>query len=248
MQIFWLEQSLADVRRAPDWLSGQELERIAGMRVPKRAQDWQLGRWTGKHGVAAYLALSPHPRTLSSIEIRPAASGAPEAFVNNWRAPVSISLSHREGRAACALGPYGISIGCDLEFVEPRSDAFIADYFTAEEQQVVASTTDPERFRLVALLWSAKESVLKAMTSGLRLDPRSVAINFGANVDMPTTPIATDEHPLKSATWRPFRALYAGADQFHGWWQSDERFVRTLVTVPASAAPSFSELFQTPAV
>jgi len=31
-----------------------------------------------------------------------------------------------------------VEIGCDLEVVEPRSDAFVADYFTSEEQALIA--------------------------------------------------------------------------------------------------------------
>lgn len=31
-------------------------------------------------------------------------------------------------------------LGCDLELIEPHSDALVADYFTADEQAMVART------------------------------------------------------------------------------------------------------------
>ena len=67
-------------------------------------------------------------------------------------------------------------LGCDLEIVEPRSDAFVADYFTAEEQEVVRQACPADRFALIALIWSAKESALKALQSGLRIDTRSLSV------------------------------------------------------------------------
>ena len=70
----------------------------------------------------------------------------------------------------------GAELGCDLEIVEPRSDAFIADYFTAEEQALIERTSAADRSLLLALLWSAKESALKALRAGLRLDTRSVIV------------------------------------------------------------------------
>src|SRR5271167_163342 len=102
MQVFWLEQDATEVREEPDWLSAAEVVRLANLHVPKRHLDWRLGRWTAKLAVAAYLKLPSGPSTLKAIEIRAAASGAPEAFFEQRPAPVAISISHREGRAACA--------------------------------------------------------------------------------------------------------------------------------------------------
>src|SRR5690349_24409124 len=148
MQVIWLEQTLSEVRGAPDWLSCQASERLAAMRVPKRRHDWKLGRWTAKHAVATYLGIAPLPLSLASIEVRTDPSGAPDVYIEDRCAPVSISLSHREGRAMCAVAPFGIKLGCDLEIVEPRCDAFVSDYFTSEEQASIAETVDGARFRL----------------------------------------------------------------------------------------------------
>ncbi len=178
MKLHWLEFAAADVPADNDWLCAGEQARLNAMRVPKRRSDWRLGRWTAKHAVAACLNLPGDTSALANIEIRPAASGAPEVFLVNQPATVSISLTHRAGVAACAVGPLGTVLGCDLELIEPRSNAFLADYFTLGERQLIARTSPAGRDRVANLLWSAKESTLKALSVGLRLDSRCVIVRY----------------------------------------------------------------------
>ncbi len=131
IDVHWLEQSEADVPAENDWLSAAESLRMNAMRFAKRRNDWRLGRWTAKRALAVYLDLPSHPQALADIEIRPAASGAPEVFVENKPAAITISLSHRGGIAACAIAQSDTELGCDLEIVEPRTDSFVTDYFAA---------------------------------------------------------------------------------------------------------------------
>jgi 4'-phosphopantetheinyl transferase len=223
--VYWLEQSESDVPKANDWLGTAELARMNRFRIAKRRADWRLGRWTAKHAVAAYLNLSADPETLAGIEIRPARSGAPEVFLNNQPANLSISLGHRAGVAACAVAGPGAVLGCDLEIVEPRSDAFITDYFTAHEQELIASAAD--RDHVTALLWSAKESALKALQEGLRLDTRSV-------VAKPAELLIQGDSVNE---WRPLQVHYVEGQAFYGWWQSAGGFLRTLVAATAPPPP-----------
>ena len=172
MNVYWLEQGEADVPAENDWLSVDEAVCVKGMHFSKRRSEWLLGRWTAKRALSVFLNVPAHPVVFKKMDIRPAASGAPEAFFDEQPAAVTISLSHRAGIAACAVAMSGVEMGCDLEIVEPRSDAFVADYFTVEEQALVARASAADRDRLLALLWSAKESALKALHAGLRLDTR----------------------------------------------------------------------------
>ncbi len=170
MEVYWLERTEADLPTDNDWLSASEAASLNGMRFAKRRDDWRLGRWTAKRAVATYLILPSDRQILAGIEIRPMPSGAPEVFIANQPAAVTVSLTHRAGAAACAIASSGVALGCDLEVIEPRSEAFIADYFTAEEQQLIQRMSATERPRLLALLWSGKESALKALRTGLRLE------------------------------------------------------------------------------
>ena len=183
MRVNWYEQSQYDVRPGSDWLSEWEESHLQSLRIPKRRADWLLGRWTAKHAVADYLRLPASPSALTTVEIRPHKNGAPEVFVRGLLAEVAISLSHRSGLGACAVAERAVKFGCDLEVVEPHSDEFVADYFTSEEQREVEMTPIAERFRAIALIWSAKESVLKALRVGAALgdaggfDPTCSGIN-----------------------------------------------------------------------
>lgn len=244
MDVYWLEQAESDVPVDDHWLSAGEAARLNAMRFAKRRIDWRLGRWTAKRAVAAYLDLPGQPQALANIEIRPAPSGAPEVFVLDTPAPAAISLSHRDGTALCAIAPSGTALGCDLELIEPRSDAFIADYFTAEEQALVARMSLEEQPRLLALLWSAKESALKAMGEGLRLDTRSVAVSVvdalqcrSKNKEVFAEDPALSYQQDCGNSWRPLHVRYIEGQVFSGWWQQTGNFLRTMVAVPPPLPP-----------
>ena len=226
--VYWLQQTEADVPAEDDWLSANEAIRLEGMRFVKRRNDWRLGRWTAKLALAARLNMPSDRSSLASIEILSAPSGAPEAVSCPITADVTISLSHRAGAAICAVAPSGVELGCDLEVIEPRSDGFLEDFFTAEERALVARSAGSDRPLLLALLWSAKESALKAIRAGLRLDTRSVIVDLGsfegAAKDM------LDE-------WRPLQVRQDGGRVFQGWWQQDGSLLRTLVASPAPHPP-----------
>ena len=221
MHVYWLEQVDGDIPPNDDWLSANEAACLARMKFPKRRADWRLGRWTAKRAVSEYLNLHRHP---AALEILAAPCGAPEVFLNSQAAKITISLSHRDSRAVCAVAPYGTALGCDLELVEPRSDAFVADYFTTVEQSMVARAPKDKRPELLALLWSGKESALKALGEGLRLDTRCVAISF-------------EEAVSNSDAWRSLQAACDSGRTLYGWYRRIGDMVRTVVAAPAPDPP-----------
>jgi 4'-phosphopantetheinyl transferase len=224
MKVYWLEQTEADVPEGNDWLNAREFDFLSCLRFAKRRADWRLGRWTAKRALSVCLNLPKSPAEFAKIEIWPLSSGAPEVRFENQPASVTISLSHRVNRAACAIAPAAVQLGCDVELVEPRSDAFISDYFTSVEQNMIARQPVETRPRLSALLWSAKESALKALHAGLRLDTRSVTVEPGG--------LSLDIHD-----WSPLLVRCASGQIFHGWWQTTDNFVRSVVADPAPASP-----------
>jgi 4'-phosphopantetheinyl transferase len=220
--IYWLEQAVSDVPPGDGWLGQREAERMRGLHFAKRRADWRLGRWTAKRAVAAYLRLPRDPDALAGIEILPAPDGAPEAFLASLPASVVISLTHSQGRAVCAVAPPGTALGCDLEKVEPRSDAFLADYFTDREREMAIRGGVNDGARVATLVWSAKEAALKALRTGLRRDTRSVEVEVCA---------------VSEDGWRRLAVRDAGGGVFQGWWLDDGGFVLTLVAEPPLAAP-----------
>jgi 4'-phosphopantetheinyl transferase len=248
MDVYWLEQNEANVPAENDWLSQGEAIRLNGMNFGKRRTDWRLGRWTAKRALAACLNLPDHREVLARIEIRSAPSGAPEVYILNKPAPVAISLSHCDGAAVCAVAPEGVELGCDLEMIEPGRDAFLTDYFTVEEQALIARACAADRPQLFALLWSAKESALKALGTGLRLDPRCVIVS---PVEAPgrshedawledPTPTFQPSNGLNK--WRRLQVRHISGEVFHGWWRDDGNLLRTTVADPPPDQPILLEI------
>jgi 4'-phosphopantetheinyl transferase len=221
---YWLQQTDADVPSGVDWLSGDEAIVLQGFRFAKRRNDWRLGRWTAKCAVAAYLKLPVDPARLAKVEIRALPSGAPQVLRSKQPAPVAISLSHRNGIGLCAVAEPDTAIGCDLEIAEAHSTAFMRDYFLEEEEKEIARARIASRPLLVAVLWSAKESALKALHEGLRLDTRSVSVRLGPW-----------EH--EPGRWYPLQVHYVLGEVFCGWWQRSGNLVRTLVAHPRPRVP-----------
>lgn len=236
MDVYWFEQVIGDVQPSDEWLSRSEQLGLAGMKIPKRRADWRLGRWTAKLAVAAYLELPSESKQLASIEIQPAATGAPEVFLDHQPANVAISLSHRDGTAACLVAPPGSVVGCDLEVVEPHSEAFIGDYFTTQEQELIAHASLRERDRLVATIWSAKESALKALRTGLRVDSRTVSATIYP--DSRNTVTVNDTATRAADEWYQLSVRHDENQVFSGWWRCTDRLVRTFVSEPYAHPPT----------
>jgi 4'-phosphopantetheinyl transferase len=231
MDLCWLEQAAADVPEADDWLGANERARLNGLRIPKRRAEWRLGRWTAKRAVAGCLGMPSLVPMLARIEIRAAPDGAPEVFLAERPAALTISLSHREGIGVCAVAPAGAALGCDLEVIERRSDGFLSDFFTAEEQALADRAAPLDRPQLVTLLWSAKESALKALREGLRLDTRSVVVG----------PVDALQPCCIPNRWSALRVRCQTGQVFQGWWQHTDNLVRTVVAAPPPFPPILIE-------
>jgi|HubBroStandDraft_4_1064222.scaffolds.fasta_scaffold05939_2 4'-phosphopantetheinyl transferase len=245
MDVYWLEQSEADVPAPDDWFSESEVAQLGRFRFAKRRADWRLGRWTAKRAVAASLKLADDRPSLKRIEISAASTGQPEVTLVGRTERVTISISHRNGVAICAVAVGNVQLGCDLEVIESRSDDFVSDYFTAEEQVTIAQMNLEQRPALVTLLWSAKESALKALHVGLRADTRSVRVeirdpqsHWFKSVATPTsqTDIRISSTDVLSE-WRPLQVRCEDDTVLHGWWQCRKDTVRTMVAAPPPGMP-----------
>jgi len=206
------------------WLSPREAAWVARMRFPKRRTEFRLGRWTAKRALALYLGRDASAGALGSIEIDRAPDGAPAPLVDGRPAEAYLTMTDRADQAVCLVGPPGAALGCDLELVEPRSDAFVADYLTRAEQGLVASAPEGEGRDLLAnLVWCGKESALKVLRTGLRRDTRSVEVSFpeGGTVD----------------GWAPMSVRAVEGTVFPGWWKRFGAFVLTLAAARPFAPP-----------
>jgi 4'-phosphopantetheinyl transferase len=129
-------------------------------------------------------------------------------------------MTDRAGWAITVTSPVaGVRLGVDLELVEPRSPAFVRDWFTPSEQDLVAAARDDEDTMVRAnLIWSAKESALKVLQTGLRRDTRTVEVDLDTAGD--------------ADVWQPLVVTAVEGDVMPGWWR---RFGQFLLTVAAEA-------------
>ena len=126
----------------------------------------------------------------------------------------------------CVIGPPGVTtpgtVGIDLEVVEPRSARFVADYFTAAEQALVADVPADRHDEIANLIWSAKEAALKVQQVGLRVDTRTVEVDLHG------------DHEVDG--WSAL-TVSGREGQMPGWWRRCGVFLLTVAFSEPTAPP-----------
>lgn len=219
------------IRRAmhvplPDdsWLSAGERADLAGFRIDKRRGEWRLGRWTAKHLLAGECGLDTEAGTLARIEIRPADDGAPEPLLDGRPLDLSLSISHSAGVAACVVAPGPTRLGVDIELIRALRRGTVAHHYTSAEQELLQDLEPHDWALRGTLLWTAKESALKALRQGLRLDTRTVE----------AAPVLEES----GALWHGLEVHYIPENRrFQGWWRRIGDFILSVVAEPAAAVP-----------
>jgi 4'-phosphopantetheinyl transferase len=228
----WLARGEHEIPEDDDWLAPAEAARLASYRFAKRRTEYRLRRWAGKHAAAAVAGLDVSPSGLAAIEVLNRPTGAPYVQVKGVPLDIDVSLTDRAGWAVCLVGehPDGVvlpAVGVDLELVEPRSGAFVADFFTDAERDYLRHCADADA-RDVAenLIWSAKESALKVLRTGLCADTRSVEVHLTGSA--------------QPGGWAPLE-VWTVADQrcLPGWWRRDGAFLLTVAHDVPAQAPTF---------
>jgi 4'-phosphopantetheinyl transferase len=226
MIVSWLARGVDQLPTGDGWLSDAERARAASMRYTKRRSEFLVSRYAAKHAIAGAADRAVDgPETLALVEVRHRPTGAPNAFVAGSPAGLSMSLTDRADWAVCVVSRDDhVAIGCDLELVEPRSDSFVRDYLTEPEQAAVTAAGDPH---LAAnLFWSAKESALKVLETGLRRDTRTVEVTLGGDPE---------------AGWSPFTVRPVEGGTFAGWWRRWGAFVLTVAAERPHGPPQALE-------
>jgi 4'-phosphopantetheinyl transferase len=248
MDTGWLSRSHADIPSGEDWLGAGERRTAARLVVDKRRADWLLGRFTAKAALAAWLDTAP-----ARPEILAAPDGAPEAWLDGTRLPVSLSISHRDGRAIAAVTAQPGVVGCDLELLEPRSGAFVREWLADSEQRALESCDEAQHTLLANLFWAAKEATAKVLRLGLALNVRRAVVSV-APQDRPSLSPEDRPSPAPAApgdggswppgAWRALRVHWSDGSNppCLGWWRAEPRWVMVIAGQPAPAVPRELEL------
>ncbi len=217
LMVFWLRQTSSELPNSLVWLHPLELETFSAFKFPKKQNDWLLGRWTAKKAVISFLKESHPTLQNSDFAIIRAKDGAPEIHCEAEPLPAFLSLSHSHGKAFCIVAKPGFRMGCDLEKIEKRSPLFVRDYFTASEQELLSAVDSERQPLLTNLIWSAKESTMKALRTGLRINPLRIEVQISP--------------PLDKEEWQELRTVYSdNTINFRGYWQSGSGYVYTVLS------------------
>jgi 4'-phosphopantetheinyl transferase len=228
----WLASGEDQIPAGRDWLTDAEATRAASMRFTKRRTEYLLRRLAGKRAVAVAVGLPEDPAGLRRVGVLNRLTGAPFVQVDGRDLELDISLSDRAGSAVCLVGPDLGAVGCDLEIVEPRSEGFVRDFLTTAEQDLVASMPDVDsRDAAANLIWSAKESALKVLRTGLRADTRTVEVVIDSPDDL-----RLDHARDGSSRWRQL-TVRTPKGPCPGWWRRDGVFLLTIAASTGLAVP-----------
>lgn len=145
------------------WLHQQELRTLQGYNLPKRRREFFGGRICAKFALSCYLpklALPPQ-----QIEIVSAPSGQPLLSLPPAAIPDNLHLSISHGGELVGAVVANSHCGLDLQPIRDNLVRVREKYCLPEEERLLQSSLSAldEQYRL-ALLWTAKEAVKKALS------------------------------------------------------------------------------------
>jgi 4'-phosphopantetheinyl transferase len=226
--IYWYfssEPPLHD-RDSLEFLAPEEQAILTSKRFPKRRSEWVHGRL-----VAKTLIAHCHPqavgRPIQDIIIRNETRGAPYGVLQDGTSISGcLSVSHSCSLAVAALSLVDhLRVGIDLEAIAPRPTGFFENYFTGNEIDYVRAGSEEELRSRLTLIWSAKESVLKAMRIGLAKDTRQIDI----------IPQEKESDQPPSNSWNRYKVnIDAGMAEsirpcsWLGWWKFLPGYILTV--------------------
>lgn len=238
LHLAWVRE--ADLPPGEGWLTPSEREVLAGLKLPKRRTDWLLGRCAAKRAAGALLGGAPAsegagpqvPADAAAVEILAGEDGRPRVRAAGFSAggprSLRISISHAGGVGFAAALDGDDPLGCDVEVVEPRSEAFVTDYLTEREAAAVRNAGPAHAAVAANLVWSAKESALKALGQGLRLDTRSVEVDVS---EWPgSAPPGIGPEGRDAGDWAPLAVMGPGGVRFRGSWRLRDGLVWTVLS------------------
>lgn len=163
-----------------DILSNEEIRSYRKLIIPKRRNEWLASRVLAK--ILISQVLEERDLALCQIEIHKESSGMPYVVIEEKRVG-RLSLSHSGQTVIIAFSTDPkASVGVDVESLEQRTGQMTDLFFTPYESRWVDSLSGRTRILAQNLVWSAKESYLKAVGKGLQMDTRSVTISDASDL------------------------------------------------------------------
>ncbi|MEG6511755.1 4'-phosphopantetheinyl transferase superfamily protein [Desulforamulus ruminis] len=152
--------SPAAYRAMEKTLHPQEDRYYRTLQYEKRKKSYLLGRYCAKK---AYAACVPEEST-ASIAIGSGVFSQPVIQCQNSRG-LQVSIAHSHDFGAALAFPEAHPMGIDLEKIDPLKTAVLTEQMTRHELAFLQDHPCPEE--MLTCLWSVKESLSKALKTGL---------------------------------------------------------------------------------
>jgi len=172
LRLYLADISNLDTEQDISLFSEYRKEKIEKIKTPlKRRQS------IGAELLLMYALKQAMPDADFPLSIKCGENGKPE-FEN---LPLHFSLSHSGNYAACAL--WDKDIGLDIEFKAEYNEKIAQRYFLQHEQDWLKGAENKNS--VFAKIWTAKESALKIMGTGLSKGLLSVAVGEDTVITQP---------------------------------------------------------------
>lgn len=181
---------------APCGLSAAECRTCAALPEHRRA-DWRASRMAAKSAAAAALGMPE-----DALEATPPAPGerprlALVSATGPVPAPLSLSVSHRDGRGAAVADLPGRKVGIDLERADAAADG-TERYFLSPAERRDAGSLGP------AALWSLKEAAWKALGCGPSTPFTALRLHFDGDSTLEAVELSGRRMPARAEVSTPW--------------------------------------------
>ena len=169
LRLYYAEPVAALDDVSQELFSDYRKERLANLRPSERRRQSVAAELLLMHAIRSLDPGCPLPLKLWADENRK------PRFVDGG---TQFSLSHTKGLVACAVSDR--AVGVDVEHERPCHEALARRFFTREEQRFLQASSAPDRD--FTMLWTLKESYVKALGLGLRQPLNSFSVCIGERI------------------------------------------------------------------
>ena len=148
-------------------LSEDERRYVESLRLEKRRWEFVAGRWVMRNLAATVLDTGPLDVPLNIRD-----DGSLELI----GVPFNVSLAHSRSGVVAVISRGG-EVGIDLEEIKPRSPDLLR-FMLHESEYALLETLPVDKDRILILIWTLKEAVLKGMRTGFRCSPKKLRVSI----------------------------------------------------------------------
>lgn len=185
VNVRWL-RSASVPRTAMALLDDQEIDRLQRIQNPEVAQDYLAAHVAARTTIGAKIGVHPaHVRFIRGMSHR---GGTSKPVVAG--ADLHFSLSHSRGIGIVALSET-MPVGVDSEHrSRGRNTHLLGRILAHRERPCNPGTTHRDR-EMLLVTWTRKEAMLKALGTGLSIDPQKVVVAADSVCLFPAEPSET---------------------------------------------------------